>query len=106
MSTFRKARKAVKYQLIYWLVRSLIFVSVIPPRKRWLSFCGWLGVVFYTFSRQTRALVQRHLSMAFPEKSAHEIRVLSKDVFRMLGKNAGDILRSSTIRTIQDLEKI
>jgi KDO2-lipid IV(A) lauroyltransferase len=35
-----------------------------------------------------------------------EIQKLSKDVFRMLGKNAGEILRASTVSTLTDLEKI
>ena len=96
----------MKYQLIYWLVRALIFISTLPPRRFWLAFCGWLGVIYYTFSSNVRMLVQRHLTMAFKEKSAGEIKKLSKDVFRMLGKNAGDILRSSRISTLQQLEKI
>ena len=106
MPGFKKVRRKIKYQLIYWLVKSLIFVSSLPPRRMWLAFCGWLGIVYHRFSKQSRSLVRRHLSIAFKEKRKEEIRVLSKNVFRMLGKNAGDILRSSNFQTLEDLEKI
>lgn len=43
--------------------------------------------------------------MAFPEKSDGEIKRLSKNNFRMLGKNAGDILRSSRVKDLAELEK-
>lgn len=106
MSQFRKFRKKAKYQLVYWFVKSLIFISNVPSRKAWLNFCAWLATVFFTFSKKTTQLVQHHLMMAFPEKSAENIVTLSKGVFKMLGKNAGDILRASTVETLADLEKI
>ncbi len=84
----------------------MIVLSNLPPRQLWLSFCGWLGKVYYFFAAKVRGKVQRHLTMAFPEKSPQEIRKLSKNVFRMLGKNGGEILRSSKIKTLEQLEKI
>lgn len=106
MSRFKKVRKGIKYQLIYWLVRSLIFISNVPPRRSWLSFCGWLGTIYYSFSRTSRELVRRHLQMAFRAMPAEEIEKLSRNVFKMLGKNAGEILRSSNISTLRELESI
>jgi len=106
MSEVKKIRKGIKYQLIYWLVKSLIFLSNVPPRRIWLTFCGWLGKVYYLFAPKVRAKVQRHLSMAFTEKSDEEVKKLSKNVFKMLGKNAGEILRSSKVETLQQLEKV
>ncbi len=44
--------------------------------------------------------------MAFSEKTSAEIRTLTKGVFKMLGKNAGEILRASKIETLEQLEKI
>lgn len=106
MSQFRKHRKNTKYQLIYWFVKLLIFLSNVPSRSGWLSFCGWLGTVYYRFSKKTRGLVQHHLTMGFPEKPQEEIKTLSRNVFKMLGKNAGDILRASNVSSLDDLEKI
>jgi KDO2-lipid IV(A) lauroyltransferase len=44
--------------------------------------------------------------MAYPHKPDAEIRRLGKSTFKMLGKNAGDILRSSRISTLAQLEEI
>lgn len=47
-----------------------------------------------------------HLSLAFPEKSVYEVENMVKQTFRMLGKNAGEILRASKITTLEELEAI
>jgi Kdo2-lipid IVA lauroyltransferase/acyltransferase len=44
--------------------------------------------------------------MAFPDKSKSEIKKLTKSTFRMLGKNAGEIIRTSRVKTLRDLEKV
>lgn len=106
MSGIRKFRKKVKYQSLYWLVKSLIFSSSLPPRRMWLAFCGGLGILAHTFSGKAKRLIKRHLSVAFPEKSAAEIRRLTRNTFRMLGKNAGEILRASGISTLDQLNRI
>ena len=51
-------------------------------------------------------LVKAHLTLAYlKEKSVDEISKLSKQVFTMLGKNAGDILRARRVKTLSDLDK-
>lgn len=106
MSGLRKFRKKIKYQLLYWLVKFLIFSSNLPPRRMWLTFCGGLGILAHTFSGRTKRLMIEHLSVAFPEKSASEIRRLTRNTFRMLGKNAGEILRASKISSLDQLNRI
>ena len=83
----------------------MIWTSSVIPRKLWLNMCGWLGSLAYHFANETRALTLKHLSMAFPERSASEIKNLAKKTFKMLGKNGGDILRSSKVKDLQQLEK-
>lgn len=106
MSGLRKFRKKIKYQLLYWLVKFLIFSSNLPPRRMWLTFCGGLGILAHTFSGRTKRLMIEHLSVAFPEKSTSEIRRLTRNAFRMLGKNAGEILRASKISSLDQLNRI
>lgn len=106
MSEIKKIRKGIKYQFLYRLVKSLIFLSNLPPRSIWLNFCGSLGGLYYLLSSKSRNLVKKHLSMAFKEKSSDEINQMAKNVFLMLGKNAGEILRASKIETLEQLEKI
>lgn len=99
-------RRAVQYTATYWFIRGLIWFSLRIPRKSWLSFCGFLGGLGYVFAGETRALTKKHLRMAFPTKSEGEIIGLAKRTFRMLGKNAGEILRSSrSVKSLSDLEK-
>lgn len=107
MANLKSTRRYVQYTLVYWLVKFLIWISIHIGRKAWLAFCGWLGSLAYYLTVETRKLTLRHLKMAFPEKSDSEIRALAKRTFRMLGKNAGDVLRSSrTVKSLSDLEKI
>src|SRR5690606_39031087 len=106
MSTFRKFRKAIKYHALYGLVRTLIFLSGLLPRRLWLSFCGGLGLLAHRLSGKTRQLVRKNLAIAFPEYSDRTIRKLTRETFRMLGKNAGEILRTSTISSLDQLNRV
>lgn len=102
----RPLKKRVKYTALYFFVRFLIFFSNVLPRKIWLAFCGWLGKIAYAVSPKPRERTIYHLGLAFGgQKSAREIHALSKRVFVMLGKNAGDILRSLQVKKLSDLEK-
>jgi Kdo2-lipid IVA lauroyltransferase/acyltransferase len=107
MAGFKSIRRAVQYTTVYWMVRFMIWVSINIPRSMWLSICGRLGALSYYFAPETRALVLRHLHLAFPSKTNAEIRKLARSNFKMLGKNAGDILRSTrSVKSLADLEKI
>ena len=98
-------RRSVRYAAVYWSLRFMIWISALMPRKMWLKFCGVLGSAAWYFAKTTRELTLNHLRMAFPEKTEAAIKQLSKNNFRMLGKNAGDILRSSTVKSLHQLEK-
>ncbi len=92
---------------IYYFVRFLIFVSSLIPRSLWLAFCGLLGRIAYAFACKSRQHAITHLGMAFgKDKSPQEILTLSKRMFVMLGKNAGDIIRArGAVRTLADLDR-
>lgn len=104
--TKRSFKKRAKYSLIYYFVRFLIFISNLMPRRLWLWFCGLLGILAYSFATKTRELIILHLGLAYSkEKSLKEILTLSKETFKMLGKNAGDVLRARNVKTMADLDK-
>src|SRR5688500_11187939 len=105
MSKRKKIRRKIRYSLVYRLVQFLISISNAMPRKAWLKFCGFLGSIAYYLVKNTRRRVRKHLAFAFPEKSSEQVHALSKEVFEMLGKNAGEMLRATRVRTLQDLEK-
>ncbi|MDZ4715954.1 MAG: lysophospholipid acyltransferase family protein [Cytophagales bacterium] len=102
----RPWRKRIKYSAIYGGVIFMIFCSRLMPRTWWLGFFGLLGRFAYMFPSQYKGMVRRHLEMAFgKEKSGDEIQKLTREVYVMIGKNAGDILRTWSIKTRQQLEK-
>jgi Kdo2-lipid IVA lauroyltransferase/acyltransferase len=106
MAKVKRLRRKVRYNLVYLLIRSMIGLSNMMPRRAWLAICGALGSLAYYFANETRNLTKKHLRLAFPEKSEEQIKELAKGTFRMLGKNGGDILRTSRIETLEELEKI
>ncbi|MBS1542274.1 MAG: lysophospholipid acyltransferase family protein [Bacteroidetes bacterium] len=102
----RPLRKRIKYASIYWSVRFMIFLSGLVPRRLWLAFFGWLGKIAYAFPSVYKERVIFHLGLPFSrELSVKEILALSKRVYVMIGKNAGDIIRSRNAKTLGDLDK-
>jgi KDO2-lipid IV(A) lauroyltransferase len=106
MSALRKFRKKVKYDALYGLVKTLIWLSALVPRRIWLWFCGALGLLAHALSGKTKKLMRKHLSIAFPDYPDRAIRSMARQTFRMMGKNAGEILRASRISTLEDLNRI
>jgi KDO2-lipid IV(A) lauroyltransferase len=103
----RPLSKRIKYGALYWLVRSLIFIANVFPRKLWLKFCGFLGRLAYIIVADARRKTIAHLRFAYgKEKSEREIISMSRKVFRMLGRNGGEILRAIKVKTLDDLNKI
>ena len=104
MSKRKKIRRKIRYSFVYRFVQLLIFISNLVPRKLWLKFCGVLGRIAYLFVKNTRRRVVKHLSIAFPEKTPPQVKKLSRRVFEFLGKNAGEMLRATRVKTLSDLE--
>ncbi len=105
MSKRKKIRRRVRYGLVYRCVQFLIFISNIIPRVAWLRFCGFLGGLSFWFAGKTRRLMRKHLYIAFPEKTPADVKKLSQQVFKMLGKNSGEMLRATRVKTLDDLQK-
>lgn len=103
----RPLGKRIKYGAIYWLVRFLILVANAVPRKLWLKFCGVLGSWAYHIVGDAREKTIVHLGLAYgQEMPMRDILKLSKEVFRMLGRNGGEILRALRVRNLDDLNKV
>lgn len=102
----RPLLKRVKYFFLYWFVRIMLNISNFFPRTWWLAFCGSLGRISFLLFPYFKKKAITHLSMAYrQEKSAKEICSLAKQVFIMIGKNAGDTFRSMKVKSLTDLEK-
>jgi len=106
MKSFKYYKRKVKYRLLYFLVIFLVKISNWVPRKSWLSFCGQLGKIAGFFATKTRKLAVQNLTIAFgDEKTPEEIDRISRNMFVMLGKNVGDVLRASGISSLEELNK-
>lgn len=105
-SISKLVRRKVRYTTIYLFARLLILISGITPRQAWLKFCGLLGGFAFYISSGYRKLTLRHLSLAFPQLGSDQIKALAHDVFVMMGKNGGDVLRSYGYSTYEEFEKI
>lgn len=102
----RTVFKKIKYFFLYWFVRSMLAISNLFPRTWWLAFCGWLGRVSFLLFPKFKKITIYHLQLAYKqEKSANEIYELAKQVFIMVGKNAGDTFRSINVKSLAQLEE-
>ncbi len=98
----RPLRKEIKYTAIYWLVKSMMNFSNAIPRSWWLTISGGLGRIAWVFSTRSKELAFTHLSMAYPEKSPREIRRMIWEMFIMIGKHGGDVMRATSVRNLDD----
>lgn len=106
MTDNRPLGKRLKYGAIYWLVRFLIFIANIFPRKLWLRFCGSLGKLAYHLLSKEREKTVVHLGLAYGgTMGVRDLTSMAKEVFRMLGVNGGEILRATKARSLADLER-
>jgi len=102
----RSVFKKIKYFFLYWWIRSMLTISNFFPRAWWLAFCGSLGRAAFSLFPKFRNITIHHLELAYrQEKSPKEIYDLAKQVFIMVGKNAGDTFRSIKVKSLANLEE-
>lgn len=106
MVSWRKIKRKVRYRLIYVSVKAMVFFSGLIPRKAWLALCGLLGRLGYYLAPRSRRITVNNLKKAYPEKTLDSIKRIAKDVFMMLGRNAGDVIRAFPITDYKKYEKI
>jgi KDO2-lipid IV(A) lauroyltransferase len=87
------ARPTLSHRLEYLALRGAqLGVRVLPERVA-LSLCALAGVFCGGVLRIRRAQVDRNLRIAFPDRSASELRRLALASYAHLGREAGSILR-------------
>ncbi|MDL5048827.1 lysophospholipid acyltransferase family protein [Oscillatoria amoena NRMC-F 0135] len=107
MKRWKKLRRKIRYTTLYVAVRFLIALSVVFPRKMWLSFFGFLGALSFYLATHSRKIAIANLTLAFGnEMNAEELRALARRVFVMIGKNAADVIRSFRITNQKTFEKL
>lgn len=102
----RPFRKRVKYTLIYWFILGLIAAINFFPRKWVLWVTGQLGSFAFWIFKEARLIAIENLTSVFQHtKTETEIHALAKDVFVMIGKNAGDIIRGVSVKRLEQLQR-
>jgi len=76
----------------YILVKLLLWIAKIAPRSFIYAFFKAIARLLYKLDSKRRNLTIRNLSNAYPEKSADEIKALSKEVYTELSKTVSEIL--------------
>jgi len=86
--------KRFKNWFIYVLVRFFFFLLQIMPRQVAYLVLTRISLLCYYLIPDARQKTRRHLTLVFgKEKSPEQIRQMSKEVFRNLGRNATDMFR-------------
>ncbi|NUO80319.1 lysophospholipid acyltransferase family protein [candidate division KSB1 bacterium] len=92
-------RKRIKNWLIFQLVRSLIKLVRVLPRRAAIKSFDRLGALAFLLIRKEREKTLRHLRLAFSaQQSEAAIYNLAKNTFRALGRNAAEALRLPQLR--------
>jgi len=88
----------VKEKIEYALVKILLWLAKVAPRRFIYAFFRTLALLFYNIDGKRREITLSNLSHAFPEKSDDEIDRLAKDVYIALSKTVAEILLLFTDR--------
>lgn len=103
MSTWRKK---LKYSLLVFLVKTLIWISSWMPRK-WLHwiFSGLAKLSFYIVKGERNKAI-KNVRIAYPEKTEEEAKAFVRRVFVNLGKNYADLAKGLSIKTKEQFRKV
>lgn len=92
-------RKRIKNWLIFQLVRSLIKLVRVLPRRMAIQSFERLGALAFRLIRKEREKTLRHLRLGFGEQQSEDaIYKLGQNTFRALGRNAAEALRLPQIK--------
>jgi KDO2-lipid IV(A) lauroyltransferase len=98
--------KRLKYTLLFWLVKGLIFITEKLPRAVVYFVYGGLGRIAYYFSGKSRDKAIENLTIVFgKEKTPEEITDIAKKMFLNLGKNLATVMRVFPMKNLDQLYK-
>jgi len=83
-------KKRVKHNVIYVVIRLLLFFVRIVPRKIGLVASSLLGRFIFLFNTPEKKLTAKNLKIIFPNLTEKEIELRSKKIYINLTKNAYD----------------
>lgn len=109
MKTRRKIKIKIKqatYPFTSWIMLVLGFFVRKMNRGTVLKTADLLGDLAYGVIRIRRALVEKNLSLVFPEKKSSEIKEIARQVYRNQVLNVMEMLRIPLIKSKEDAQKL
>ena len=94
-----------RYRVEYAAFRTLAWMIGVPPERLALGLCaglGWLGGVVF---RIRRTDVDRHLALAFPERTTRWRRRVARDSYRHFAREAAMTFRLSRMDSQEVLRR-
>lgn len=82
----------MREKIEYGIVRLLLWLAKSVPRSFIYAMMKGLSLLMYRLDKKRRHITLANLTMAFPEKNAEEIEVLSKKVYTDLSITIAEIL--------------
>lgn len=104
--------KSTKRTAVYLLVRSMLALFNIMPRRAAITLGGWLGLAAWALMRRDQYRAVRHLTFAYGRTLSHRDKIrIGRDFFINSGKNLADVLRfrrhfASEIRPLIETEGV
>lgn len=98
--------RQIKNDIIYVLIKSLIFIIENLPRRMALRVAGMMGEIAAMLDIRERKLAEENLRRAYGDKwNDIKIRLVARECFVKMALNAADVIQSRNW-TAGDLEKI
>ncbi len=98
--------RRIKNDIIYILIRALIFILENLPRKAALRFAGMMGEIAAMIDIKERKLAEENLRRIYGGKwSDTEIKLVARECFVKIALNAADVIQSRNW-TADDLRKL
>ena len=91
MSSFNKIRKRIKYSLLIAVIKMLLLIIPVLPRKVAMKIFGGLGALAFRILKEERNKAINNLTIAYGhEKDQSEIHAMAREVFVNLGKSGAE----------------
>ncbi len=88
MGSFKKKRRKIRYALLVAVIKVLVALIQVLPRKVAMAFGGSLGTLVFRLMKGERRKTVTNLTTAYGrDKSAAAIAAMAREVWRNLGKS-------------------
>ncbi len=82
----------MKDKVEYYLVKFLLFISRLLPKKALIGFMKFVAKIIFVFEKRRHDLTIKNLSLAFGDKSKDEIEKLAFETYKSVAISIAEIL--------------